>query len=154
VKVLSKQPKGGARRPAGFGGASIAQIINGDGPSVKRIIESIRAGVRVEELEELRQSLNVPIEKLAPRLGMSPATVHRRKREGWLRRDESDRVFRFARLFGRAAEVLESQDAARRWLNSPQFGLGGAIPLDYAETEVGAREVEDLLGRIEYGVYS
>ena len=33
-------------------------------------------------------------------------------------------------------------------------GLGGAIPLEYAETEVGAREVENLLGRIEYGVYS
>jgi uncharacterized protein (DUF2384 family) len=28
------------------------------------------------------------------------------------------------------------------------------VPLDYAETEIGAREVEDLLGRIEYGVYS
>jgi len=33
-------------------------------------------------------------------------------------------------------------------------GLGGETPLEYAETEVGAREVEDLLGRIEYGVYS
>ena len=42
----------------------------------------------------------------------------------------------------------------RRWLTSRQFGLGGAVPLEYAETEVGAREVEDLLGRIEHGVYS
>jgi uncharacterized protein (DUF2384 family) len=39
-------------------------------------------------------------------------------------------------------------------LRSPQIGLGGAVPLAYAETELGAREVEDLLGRIEYGVYS
>jgi putative toxin-antitoxin system antitoxin component (TIGR02293 family) len=67
---------------------------------------------------------------------------------------ESDRVVRFARLMGKAAEVMESEENARRWLTSPQFGLGGAVPLDYAETEVGAREVEDLLGRIEYGVYS
>ena len=55
---------------------------------------------------------------------------------------------------GRAVEVLESMDHARQWLTSPQLGLGGSVPLEYAETEVGAREVEDLLGRIEYGVYS
>ncbi|WP_082407641.1 MbcA/ParS/Xre antitoxin family protein [Verrucomicrobium spinosum] len=39
-------------------------------------------------------------------------------------------------------------------LNAPQTGLGGAIPLDYARTEVGAREVEALLTRIEHGVYA
>ena len=50
--------------------------------------------------------------------------------------------------------VMESVENGRRWLNSPQVGLGGATPLEYAETEVGAREVEDLLGRIEHGVYS
>ena len=55
---------------------------------------------------------------------------------------------------GKAVEVMESEKDARRWLTSPQFGLGGAVPLEYAETEVGAREVEDLLGRIEFGVYS
>ena len=55
---------------------------------------------------------------------------------------------------GKAVEVMESEENARKWLASPQAGLGGAVPLEYAETEVGAREVEDLLGRIEYGVYS
>ncbi len=54
----------------------------------------------------------------------------------------------------KAIEVLESAENARQWLASPQVGLGGAVPLEYAETELGAREVEDLLGRIEYGVYS
>jgi putative toxin-antitoxin system antitoxin component (TIGR02293 family) len=63
-------------------------------------------------------------------------------------------VVRFARLLGRAATVMESLDAGRRWLSSQQVGLGGAVPLEYAETEVGAREVENLLGRIECGVYS
>ena len=49
---------------------------------------------------------------------------------------------------------MESEENARQWLSSPQFGLGGAVPLKYAETEAGAREVEDLLGRIENAVYS
>ena len=81
-------------------------------------------------------------------------TLHRRKNAGRLDAAESDRVVRFARLLGKAAVVMESLENGRRWLVSPQIGLGGAIPLEYAETEIGAREVEDLLGRIEYGVYS
>jgi putative toxin-antitoxin system antitoxin component (TIGR02293 family) len=61
---------------------------------------------------------------------------------------------RFARLLGKAVEVMGNEEAGREWLTTPAFGLGGAIPLDYAETEAGAREVENLLGRIEYGEYS
>ncbi len=102
----------------------------------------------------LSKSLEIPADLLAPRLGMSRATLHRRKREGRLSPGESDLVLRFARLMGRARIVLGGEDQARQWLRSPQFGLGGAVPLDYADTEIGAREVEDLLGRIEHGVYS
>jgi putative toxin-antitoxin system antitoxin component (TIGR02293 family) len=94
------------------------------------------------------------LDRLALKLGMSKATLHRRKLDGRLTPEESDRVIRFARLMGRAVTVFETEENARLWLSSPQVGLGGAIPLDYAGTEIGAREVEDLLGRIEYGVYS
>jgi len=119
-----------------------------------RLIAEIRKGLPFRELEELRSSLQLPIETLAPKLGLSKSTLHRRKAAGRLDPAESDRVMRFARLVGKATEVLESLTHARQWLASPQVGLGGAVPLDYAETEVGAREVEDLLGRIEYGVYA
>jgi putative toxin-antitoxin system antitoxin component (TIGR02293 family) len=119
-----------------------------------KLVEALRAGLPLRELEVLQASLDMPMDKLAPKLGMSKATLHRRKARGKLDPAESDRVVRFARLLGKAAEVMESQANGRRWLTSPQVGLGGAVPLDYAETEVGAREVEDLLGRIEYGVYS
>ncbi len=40
------------------------------------------------------------------------------------------------------------------WLRQPQFALGGRVPLEMLHTEAGTREVEDLLGRIEYGVIS
>ncbi|HPC60645.1 MAG TPA: DUF2384 domain-containing protein [Verrucomicrobiota bacterium] len=124
------------------------------GLSPGKLIEVIRMGLPVQELDVLQASLDVPMDELAPKLGISKATLHRRKAQGRLGPEESDRVLRFARLMGKAVEVLEGEVAARRWLKSPQVGLGGAVPLDYAETEVGAREVEDLLGRIEYGVYS
>jgi putative toxin-antitoxin system antitoxin component (TIGR02293 family) len=119
-----------------------------------QLIEVIRTGLPVQELTCLQGSLGVPMEKLIPMLGISKATFHRRKAGGRLGPGESDRVVRFARLMGKAVEVMESEENARHWLTSPQFGLAGAVPLEYAGTEVGAREVEDLLGRIEYGVYS
>jgi putative toxin-antitoxin system antitoxin component (TIGR02293 family) len=114
----------------------------------------LRVGLPVKELNDLQATLDVPMEKLVPMLGISKATLHRRKAAGRLDQAESDRVVRFAKLMGKAVEVFESEAGARQWLNSPQFGLGGAVPLQYAETEVGAREVENLLGRIEYGVYA
>ena len=119
-----------------------------------KLVEVLQIGLPFHELEALQASLNVPMERLGTMLGISKATLHRRKATGKLDPAESDRVVRFARLIGKAVEVMESEENARHWLTSPQIGLGGAVPLDYAETELGAREVEDLLGRIEYGVYS
>ncbi len=118
------------------------------------VIRTLKAGLPVKELDDLRSNLDLPMDKLVPLLGLSKATLHRRKATGKLDVAESDRVLRFARLLGQAASVMESVENGRKWLMAPQVGLGGAVPLEYAETEVGAREVESLLGRIEYGVYS
>ncbi|MEO6035952.1 MAG: antitoxin Xre/MbcA/ParS toxin-binding domain-containing protein [Verrucomicrobiota bacterium] len=118
------------------------------------MIERIHEGLPIFELAALQESLAVPMDVLAAKLGISKATLQRRKIEGRLDAVESERVLRFARLMGKGIIVFGSEDDAREWLNKSQFGLGGAVPLDYAETEIGAREVENLLGRIEYGVYS
>jgi putative toxin-antitoxin system antitoxin component (TIGR02293 family) len=118
------------------------------------VIRKLEAGLPVRELDDLQSGLDLPMDKVGALLGISKATLHRRRAVGRLDTFESDRVVRFARLLGKAVTVLESEEHARMWLSSPQFGLGGAVPLEYARTEVGAREVESLLGRIEHGVYS
>lgn len=122
--------------------------------SPSKLVGALSVGLPVQELADLQAKLDVPMKKLGALLGISRATLHRRKAAGRLASAESDRVVRFARLLGKAVEVFESEDNARKWLTSAQVGLGGAVPLEYATTEVGAREVEDLLGRIEYGVFS
>lgn len=119
-----------------------------------RMIALIRGGLPVGDLENLSEKLEYPVEKLARKVGLSKATWHRRKHEGRLTQDESDKVIRFSRLMTLAMDALGTEQNARGWLGAPQRGLGGEVPLDYAETEVGAREVEDLLGRISHGVYS
>ena len=147
--------RGGRKREAGivdfcvYGHSGV-----GDRFSSLELIETIKVGLPVQELDELRHLLDLTMDRLIPILGLSKATFHRRKIAGKLDEAESDRLVRFARLLGTAVEVMESLENARRWLSSPQIGLGGAIPLEFAGTEVGAREVEDLLGRIDYSVYS
>jgi putative toxin-antitoxin system antitoxin component (TIGR02293 family) len=128
-------------------------------PSVKvkhssDLIRQIQKGLRFSELETLQNSLEMPFEQLAAKLSISRSTLQRRKAAGRLSPDESDKVMRFSRLLEHATNVFGDTDKARAWLKHPQYGLGGAVPLDYAETEIGAREVDNLLGRIDYGVYS
>lgn len=120
-----------------------------------KLIEVVQAGLPFRELEVLQSCLDMPSEKLAPMLGISKATFHRRKGDaGRLPPAVSDRVVRYARLLGQAFRVFDSLEAAKRWLHAPQVGIGGAVPLSCASTEIGAREVENLLGRIANAVRS
>jgi len=69
-----------------------------------------------------------------------------------LNREESDRLTRLARLWAFAISVWGSEAAARRFLAEPHPLLGGRVPREVAtETEIGARAVEELLGRLKYG---
>lgn len=118
------------------------------------LIRRIQKGLRFSELKTLQESIDLPFEQLAAKLCISRSTLQRRKAAGRLSPGESDKVIRLSRLLDHAAKVFGDVEKARAWLKFPQVGLGGAVPLDYAQTEVGAREVDDLLGRIDYGVYS
>jgi len=119
-----------------------------------QLIHRIQKGLRFSELEALQKQLDLPLDELASKLSISRATLHRRKNAGRLSPDESDKVMRFSRLLEHAADVFGNVERGRAWLKFPQYGLGGVVPLEYAKTEVGAREVDNLLGRIDYGVYS
>ena len=118
------------------------------------LIRQIQKGLRFTELETLQNSIDLPFEQLAAKLSISRSTLQRRKAAGRLSPDESDKVIRYSRLVRQAADLFGDIEKARAWLKHPQYGLGGAVPLDYARTEAGAREVENLLGRMKYGVYS
>jgi putative toxin-antitoxin system antitoxin component (TIGR02293 family) len=125
-----------------------------NGYSTRELVRKIESGLSFRELEKLREQLGLPLEELSDKLGISRATLHRRKIAGRLTSAESDKVMRFAHLFQLAERVLGGADEARQWLSYPQFGLGRVVPLEFARTEIGAREVETLLGRIEYSVYT
>jgi putative toxin-antitoxin system antitoxin component (TIGR02293 family) len=120
--------------------------------SPRRAIDLIERGLPWREAEALAADLAVPLERLASLLDIPSATFFRRRRARRFSRQESDRLVRFKRLWWLACDVFEDEDGARSWLETPQLGLGGAVPVEFASTEAGAREVEDLLRRIDYGL--
>ena len=122
--------------------------------SIRRQIDQIRAGLSFRAVQNLQKALDLPMERIASVLGMSRATLHRRKLQGKIDREASEKLVRYQSLLKKAEEVFGDAENAREWLTHPQRGLGNAVPLEFAKSEIGAREVENLLGRIEYGVYS
>lgn len=121
---------------------------------VAATIRALKRGLPFSSVERLKDRLAVSTGELAAAINVSPRTLARRKREGRLRTDESERLLRIGVLFDRTEQVLGGDDEARRWLKAGKKALGGRSPLEFADTEPGAREVQDLLGRIEHGVFS
>lgn len=145
---------------------TVMSILGGEkelGQKVRRPIDFdalIKRGMPSRVLSHIKEKFNLPDEVIARITGVSPRTVARRRKAlnvheiERLSPVESDRIYRFARIIALAENVFEGKEEALEWLNNSQQGLGGANPFDMLQTDAGAREVEELLIRIDYGVIS
>jgi putative toxin-antitoxin system antitoxin component (TIGR02293 family) len=130
-------------------------MIRSTSADTNQLIREIEQGLPMRAAESLALGLGMALPELAERLGIPARTLARRKTAGRLSPDESERVVRVARLLEKALALFDWDGSeARQWLRQPKQALAGQSPLDYARTEIGAREVENLLGRIEHGVFS
>lgn len=115
-------------------------------------ISKIRQGFPVEALYSLGTNTQANTSKLAQLIGVSVRMLAQRRRKGFLSQQESERLFRVARVIARAEEVFSDLDRAFHWLNSPIIVLGESTPLSLLDTELGGKLVMDTLGRIEHGI--
>jgi putative toxin-antitoxin system antitoxin component (TIGR02293 family) len=118
------------------------------------LINAITNGLPALLARELARKMEVTIEDMAGLLRLNPRTFQRRLEDGTLNLGESERLWELSRLFFRSVDVFESGPAAVHWFKNPIQALGWATPLAYARTAVGMRELDNVLGRIEHGVYS
>ena len=117
------------------------------------IVALVQYGVPFGLLEGFQRTVGLSVEQIAALVQIPTRTLTRRRESGHLRPDESDRLFRAARVFGRVLALYDGKlDEAREWLASPQRGLGGAVPLTLAATDHGAQTISDIIGRMEYGL--
>ena len=113
----------------------------------------VEAGLSYQALERVRQALDVSTRELADFIWVSSRTLARRKEAKRLQPDESDRLVRLARIVGLALRLFEGDlEETRHWLLAHNQALGGETPIRMATTEVGTREVEHLIGRLEHGI--
>lgn len=119
------------------------------------LLAQIEAGLPYEAFERFRLNLGLTAEELAMLVQIKLRTLARRRAKGRLTPEESDRLLRAARVVGRALALFEGNlSAARAWLSAPALALGSRTPEDVASTDLGAREVENLIGRLEHGIVS
>jgi putative toxin-antitoxin system antitoxin component (TIGR02293 family) len=141
--------------------AAIVEVLGGRkvlGKTIKNpddLTHLIRKGLPVGSITALAEKLHIGNSVLSRKLGIPQRTLTRRLSQALLLTPaESDRTVRMARVYAHAVEMIGDQEKAIEWLSTPNRALGGERPLDRLDTDTGARMVEDILGRIAYGVYS
>ena len=120
-----------------------------------RVDRAVGSGVSIRRSAEVRGEFWTSTAELVAILGIPERTLARRRTAGRLAPEESERLLRISSVFEKAVELFDDDVAsAVQWLTTPKKALDGEMPLRYARTEPGAREVENLIGRLEYGVFS
>lgn len=134
---------------------SYTRLLGLETSSIEELIEKVKSGFSYSMFETFRISMGIPIDELAKLVDIKTRTLARRRDVGKLESDESDRLLRASRILGRAIELFEGDiESARVWFTRPVLALGNKTPLEVSSTEVGALEVENLIGRLEQGVFS
>lgn len=136
-----KQPEAD---PAGFEEASTAAFGAPVDPNFRATPRSLSALAGLGYSQDEIYMLVVPKRTLARR------TANKEH----LSVEETDKALRLDRIARHAARVFGNPDKANRWLRKPKHQLDGATPLSYLASEAGARVVEEMLTRVDYGMYA
>jgi putative toxin-antitoxin system antitoxin component (TIGR02293 family) len=119
------------------------------------LIQQLERGFSFRTLQTFESRSGLAMSRLAATIGIPERTLARRRVSRRLTPDESERLLRISAIFEDAVDLFEGDVAAAvNWLTTPRKALGDRAPLAYARTEPGAREVENLIGRLEHGIFS
>ena len=132
--------------PASVGPGPVASFLD-----LNRLIHD---GLPIEAFQHVLRSLGQPEKTIVEGIGISRSTLSRRKQAGRLGIVDSERAVRLGSVTALGMAALGSAAAAGRWLLKPNAALGGAVPIGLLQTDVGARQVEAVLGRALFGGYS
>lgn len=139
--------------PVGVAQRVVAALLRSKDVRPTTLSRRVERGLPFRVFEELAAKLGLTREDFGALLRLSPSTLYRRRRAGRFEAAESDRLWRYLQLYASAVEVLEGPDAAAGWLGTPLPALGGRSPLEAARDAPGARAAEDVLVRLEHGVF-
>ncbi len=135
------------RVPGGSLGIKTADLI--------QVTRQLKTGLPYDSLTRFQEQSGLTLEIIIKVIQIPRRGLAHRSARGTLTPHESERLLRLALVFEKTVDLFEGNaDAARDWLNTSNKALAGESPLAMVETEIGAREVEDLIGRLEHGVFA
>ena len=125
------------------------------GISDERAIGAVKRGLPIKHLDHFLEVTQLPRLEVLRVLKLTSSELQKRADRPRLTPLESERLWRLANVYKKSLILFEGNaEQAIGWLKTPQLALGNVSPIQCIETEPGASEVEELIGRIEYGVYS
>jgi putative toxin-antitoxin system antitoxin component (TIGR02293 family) len=114
----------------------------------------VRNGVSKKDLELLKSKADLDYTMLAKALSVTRATLINKKRGEKFGSVLSEKIVGMADLYSYGFEVFEDKDRFNQWMSKPNKALGGQVPYDLIDNQFGREEVKNLIGRIDYGIYS
>src|SRR5689334_16527063 len=117
-------------------------------------MELARTGISKQDLEQLKQTAGLDYDSLAKGLAVTKATLFSKKGAEKFSTDLSEKIVSLADIYSYGYAVFEDVERFNEWMHRPNQALGGQPPYGLVNNQFGREEVKDLIGRIEYGVYS
>ena len=129
-----------------------AKLLGLTDTTIDELIESIARGLPTATLGKLSDSLGFNRQRVLELTGISERSLNRRKQHARLSPAESERTARLARVTERVHQLMGAE-TGNRWLNSHWPALNHKTPLQYAQSDLGAELVIDLIGALEDGIF-
>ncbi len=120
--------------------------------SPEELAERVRGGLPFAALSAVMRQYGISRGVLGDILRLSPRNLLRRKEQKRLSPEESDRLYRLARVLAHANRVFEDPNQSADWIQTPNVALGKQQPLTLLDTDIGVQQVDQVLGRIEHGI--
>jgi putative toxin-antitoxin system antitoxin component (TIGR02293 family) len=114
----------------------------------------LRAGITKKDLESLKQKTELSYDELARALCVTRATLINKKGKEKFNPSLSERIISLADIYSYGYEVFEDKERFNQWMTRPNKALGGRTPMELIDNLYGREEVRNIIGRIDYGVYS
>ena len=117
-------------------------------------MNAVKLGISKKDLENLKAKTRLDYDKLASALSVTRATLINKKKQEKFNAALSERIISLADIYSYGYEVFEDEDRFNKWMFRPNQALGGKLPYEFINNQFGREEIKNLIGRIDYGVYS
>ncbi|GAB3021160.1 hypothetical protein GCM10027051_27970 [Niabella terrae] len=117
-------------------------------------INVIKKGITQGQLLNLKEKIGLDYEKLSYIVGVTRQTLTKKDKNATYKVPASEKIYRIAELYSYGYYVFENKEGFNEWMRTENAALGNKKPIDFLDTMYGFQEVKDLIGRIDWGIFS